>query len=216
MTEESPAAQSSPTPAGTTPTVTVKPADYLAPTIPVAPTITAPAPAATPPVATPPVVAEQAEISLTVPAGTAVDPALVDRVKSLAKASGMSAPHAQAVLDSEVALQRQRDSDFSAAKVAWVETVKADPVLGGANYARTESRMANALSAFADPAWVKYLTDNGFIHEPGFVKAWAKVGEQMGDSKLAVNGQPLGAGKSIREQEYPNSAWMDTINKGKP
>jgi hypothetical protein len=66
-----------------------------------------------------------------------------------------------------------------------METTKADPAIGGLNYARSMEEVTVALDAFADPDFKKFVVRSGIANKLEFVRVFQRIGAAMrkaGDS----------------------------------
>jgi hypothetical protein len=57
--------------------------------------------------------------------------------------------------------------------------VKADPSIGGLNYARSMEEVSVALDAFADPDFKKWAVQAGIANKPEFVRVFQRIGRAM-------------------------------------
>jgi hypothetical protein len=57
--------------------------------------------------------------------------------------------------------------------------VKADPSIGGLNYARSMEEVSVALDAFADPDFKKWTVQAGIANKPEFVRVFQRIGRAM-------------------------------------
>jgi hypothetical protein len=57
--------------------------------------------------------------------------------------------------------------------------VKADPAIGGLNYARSMEEVSVALDAFADPDFKKWTVKAGIANKPEFVRVFQRIGRAM-------------------------------------
>jgi hypothetical protein len=135
-----------------------------------------------------------------------LSPAALERVKATAMALALSPDAASKVLEhthAEVAAyQQEAMAKLAATTQGWVETIKADPELGGADYAGKMALAQRAFNRFADPELAKACQETGFGNHPGHVRAWYRVGLMMREDQI-IRGGPAAAGqKSAEERLY--------------
>jgi len=79
--------------------------------------------------------------------------------------------------------------------------VKADPVLGGLNFARSMEEVSVALDAFADPDFKKWTVQAGIANKPEFVRVFQRIGRAMrAASDSPVTSSPDAAPAETRAQ----------------
>lgn len=208
-----------PTPAAQ-PSSEAAPGGQNATAAPPAPTGDGGQPAAAPPASTPaPKTNEEAKpeekpaekpadkpLELKLPENSLLDPARVDAVAALAKERGLSQEAAQELLNSEsaaVASYVEKNTAVMAqADAAWVEELKADPVLGGQHYAESAETNKRVLEAFGDEALIKALTDSRLGNYPPLNRFLNKIGKAMAEDKLVQPGAQPPAPKDDRQLFY--------------
>jgi hypothetical protein len=82
-----------------------------------------------------------------------------------------------------------------------MEITKADPTIGGLNYARSMEEVTVALDAFADPDFKRFVVNAGIANKLEFVRVFQRIGAAMrkaGDSP--VRSQPDAAPEETRAQ----------------
>lgn len=80
-----------------------------------------------------------------------------------------------------------------------MDTIKADPELGGMNWGKTQGLVNDALQGFTTPEFRQKLERWGIANDLEFVRFVAKVGRAMqGDTP--ARGQPTGAEPTTRAQ----------------
>lgn len=187
---------------------------------PAAPAAVVPAAVVVPPVVesaasvTPvPVIPEPITYALKVPDGGKLDPSAVERTTATVAKLGLSNEHAQSVLEhvnGEVAAHEQRliAEAQHTRTVTWVEQVKADPEIGGANFDATVQSVALAKERYLDAEFAKVLTDTGLGNHPGMMKLFNKIGRSMADGALIAPGPGDGSveRKSTADVMYPDMA----------
>lgn len=106
---------------------------------------------------------------------------------------------------------------FGELSAQWAKDAKADPEIGGKNWADTEHLVARALDHFVGPVTVKndkgeevkspfrqLLDDSKLGNHPEFIRAFRKIGEALGEDSTL----PRGEGKAAKPDRltvlYPN------------
>lgn len=181
--------------------------DAPAPVItdPKAPPETAPEPAnpATPPVPT--------DYTLALPENSPLTKEDLDARAKSAKERGLTKDQAEAELKTEndvavrtmTRFQEKQTADTKAAQTLWVETIKADPELGGDRYNQTVVEASRAFKATASPELQKIIRDSGLGNHPEYVRQMAKFGRMMGeDTMIAGRSGAVAVKKSRAESMY--------------
>jgi hypothetical protein len=150
-------------------------------------------PGAVPPPA--PTVPDKYELKL--PDKAVLDATAVERSAAFAKAHGLSQEAAQKQLEHTnaelAAFVDAQQAAFASTTKAWVDVVKADPELGGANFDTTIKDSKAAIDRFATPEFKKALSDTGFGNHPELVRVFAKIGKAMANDGLVRSGSDTGA-----------------------
>lgn len=207
------------TPAATT-TSTAAPVETVTP--PVVPPVTAPPvvdppvapPVETPvaPVVTPPtaqVVPEKYDLKL--PADAKLDASFVESVASYAKENGLSNEQAQKVLDREAGLVSNHTktlvSEYQNQVKSWQDAVAADKEFGGDKLTENKEMYHRAVERFGGETFKKLLVDSGYEHHPEVFKAFAKIGKEMAEDRIHVNGSqpPVSVSSSSKLYDHPTS-----------
>jgi hypothetical protein len=106
----------------------------------------------------------------------ALDPALIGAIAPVLKDAKVTAGQAQKLVDNFVAYQKQA---LPALMARDLETLKADPALGGLNFGRTQQRINDALAAFSTPEERSVLTSLGMANNPTLVRMFHRIGTAM-------------------------------------
>lgn len=168
--------------------------------------------------------AAAAGIELKLPEGFKADEAQLGDFKKLAKDIGLDSPRAQKLFDWETQRQataaKAEQTAIDQLQKKWLDEVKADKDLGGANFPKTKVEIAKALTRM-DPKgeFHKLLKDAGLDSHPAAVRFVAGWGAALGEDKLGKGaGDSDSAAAPTKEQvlreRYPNS--YDLMNGGKP
>lgn len=148
-------------------------------------------------------------LELKLPAGSALDAEDVKEVTEFATANKLSPEAAQKMLDREHAIaadiiQAQKDI-ATGMPPKWVEAVKADPQLGGANFDSTIAMAQKPINAFGSEAFKKALNESGLGSHPEMVRFCAAIGKLMGEDKLVIPSEGgRGPAKTFPEALYPD------------
>jgi hypothetical protein len=143
---------------------------------------------------TPPEGAPEAYEDFTAPEGVELDTGLLDNVREYGKANNLTQAQAQAIVDLGVkqaeAFRSAQQKLADDMRTEWVETVKKDPDLGGANFDQTRTLAARAVSAYSTPALLQFLEDTKLGDHPEVVRFFAKVGKDISEDQVVKPGKP--------------------------
>lgn len=129
-----------------------------------------------------------------------------------AKQLNVKPEDAQAFVDSYGAYEKGRqeaeksahEQQMKALNEEYVESIKKDPNLGGANFERTQSRINAAREAFADDS-VKELFD-AIGNHPGLVRMMEKIGSKLEQATFTNTGKPTPGKEALGAKAmYSNS-----------
>lgn len=181
-----PAAAAPAAPAVAAPVVPVpapaKPAEAAAPVVP-APEVKPPAPAPVVEPVKPAAPAAPVEIEVKLPDGSSYDPEAIGEFKKFAVAEGFTPKQAQALLDFDTKMgkqlatkvQKATHDRVEALRTKDIETLKADPKFGGAQYDLTVAASKSAMKQFFGEAGSKILVATGLDNHPDIVRGLAIV-----------------------------------------
>jgi hypothetical protein len=140
----------------------------------------------------------------TAPEGITLDPAALEAFEPLAKELGLSQEAAQKVVNFEAARMKAQAEAWSKQQSDWIAEVKADKEIGGQNFA-TALRQANtALNKFGGEPLVAALQQLGIANHPELVRAFARVGKDMGEDTVHQPGSSPGGPRDLAKILYPN------------
>lgn len=139
-----------------------------------------------------------------------VHASLLEKVTPIFKESGMTAKNAQALASAFAEHQKaiipqilERD----------LNTLKADPKLGGLNLARTQARINDALAAFSTPQDRAELDAKGLSNNPILVRFFHRVGVAMQDAPQTEAGPQVRAAVPREKKLYGGG---DLVTSHKP
>jgi hypothetical protein len=188
-----------------------------APSEPVAaPPAQEPAPAATPP-AEPAATDKPADdkpqgapekYEFKYPQGYQVDETALGEYSAAFKELGLTNEQAQRLVD----MDAKRSTSSTEAAVAahkqqvetWVGELKSDPEFGGAKFEANVGIANSALAAFGSPELTQFFKETGLGNHPLLVKAFHKIGTQLGEGSIHKTTSNQPAERSIAERMYPN------------
>lgn len=164
----------------------------------------------------PDVTPEPVTPAVTAPEG--YDPAVTERVMTLAKELGMTdAAHAQKVVDALAGEAKMAVESFKTSVTkggaVWTETVNrleaqalADKEIGGSpeNLARSLTQAKRVLSQYATPELSAFLAQSGDGSHPEVIRFLVRVAKAMGEDALVQGEPPAGVKKSRAGRVYPN------------
>jgi hypothetical protein len=131
------------------------------------------------------------------PEGFVVDPELMTEFEGVAKEAQLTNAEAQKVADlapkfAEKVLTKQAEAWADQVK-QWGEAVQTDAEMGGEKFKDTQASCQKALAAFGTPALKEALESTGMGNHPELVRAFAKIGNAIGEDGFVRSGQ--GGGK---------------------
>lgn len=129
----------------------------------------------------------EAPLALKFPEG--FDAGAAKELEQLAKDSGLKGEAAQKLVEftakQEAARASALQQHLDNTKKQWVEAVKGDKELGGANYDATVKLARQALNRFVDADTKKMLAETGLGNHPGLVRAFHAVGKAIAEDTVA-------------------------------
>ncbi len=150
--------------------------------------------------------------AITLPEGV-TEGAVYDAFKEAAGKSGLAPEAAQALVDAvgpklAEQVKAQLEAPYKAwteTQTAWVEEIKADPVIGGAKLDENLAMAATALDAFGGQKLREALDFTGAGNNPEVVKAFIQMGKMLTEGKF-IPGSPPPQAKSAAKTLYPDMA----------
>ena len=155
---------------------------------PVEPAVVPPAEVVPPVVEPPVVVAEKYDLKM---GAEPVNPQLLESLTPIFKEAGVTTKQAQAMAD---AFSTHAKAMIPVIAQRNLDQLRADPELGGINFARTQARVNDALAVFTTPAIRARLEARGLANDPDFVRIVYAVGRSMQDAPQTE------AGPQVREK----------------
>lgn len=130
--------------------------------------------------------ADPAPIELILPEGYTLDEELGGKFKEFCASKNLSSEDAQALLDLQLQLREKESQAYQAEQGRWVEQVRTDKEIGGANFDANLAVAKSALDAFGTPELKGLLKSTGFGNHPEVIRAFVKIGKAVGEDKLVV------------------------------
>lgn len=148
---------------------------------------------------------EKGEIKLQAPQGSKLVQTDIDRIAATARERGLSKEQADELIKQEHEFaERYATTQAEAAKKqreGWVEAIKNDKDIGGANLARTQKRSQAVIDTFMPEKLRIALRETGLGDHPEFVRFLDAVGAAMDeDSPAGGGGGGGGNGKKSAEE----------------
>lgn len=142
------------------------------------------------------------------PDGYQVDETALGEYSTAFKELGLTNEQAQRLVD----MDAKRSASSSEAALAaqkqqvdtWVGELKSDPEFGGAKFEANVGIANKALAAFGSPELTQFFKDTGLGNHPLLVKAFHKIGSQLGEGSIHKTTSDQPAERSIAERMYPN------------
>lgn len=142
--------------------------------------------------------------------GIELNPAAVDSIKAMVKDGGLSAEHAQKVVDVGVAMQKAAAEAHATTVAGWVNELKSDKDFGGANFDANASRIQQLVTKFGDQSVKDIFNQSGIGNHPGLVRMMFAMSKELLSDASVVTGAPVasGAGDNTASVLFP------TMQKG--
>lgn len=141
--------------------------------------------------------------NITLPDGWTMNDGLLEAMTPALRKGKMSDEDVQTLVDGWIAHETGRAAkevaDFEAQQTEWVETIKASPDFGGANFDKTSERSALTVATFGSPALVEELNRTGRGNDPEFVFFTARIGALLEEHDLHLPQDAAGAGVTKEE-----------------
>jgi hypothetical protein len=142
------------------------------------------------------------------PQGYQVDETALGEYSAAFKELGLTNEQAQRLVD----MDAKRSTSSTEAAVAahkqqvetWVGELKSDPEFGGAKFEANVGIANSALAAFGSPELTQFFKETGLGNHPLLVKAFHKIGTQLGEGSIHKTTSNQPAERSIAERMYPN------------
>lgn len=149
------------------------------------------------PDAKPPVVPDKYDLKL--PDGSLLHASHVEKIATDAKALGLSQEQAQGMLNRESQLRASyveaAQEELNQKSEAWVEEIRADKELGGAEFERTAEMSKRFIDRFADAETKQTLNDTKLGNHPGLVRMIARAAKLMSEDTMVIPGAQVGVQK---------------------
>lgn len=142
---------------------------------------------------------------LQLPEGFTMDEAIAEQLTTFAKEKNLSAEEAQKLVDLGVQMRQKEAEAYQAAQKQWIEQVKADQEIGGAQLNENVAVAKKALDTFGTPELKGLLDSTGFGNHPEVVRAFYKIGKAISEDKLVIGeGKPKGGPRDPAKTLFPN------------
>jgi hypothetical protein len=150
------------------------------------------------------------DIEVKLPEGVEADAVLLDEFKPIAKELGLDSAKSQRLVDLAVKMQNRwaekSQEHWTRTNQKWMEEVKSDKDVGGANLQANLSAARNAIKHFGGDALRTAIDELGVGNHPVLFRAFAKIGKALAEDSVA--GSSAAGGKSDEEaqleQMYPS------------
>ncbi|MDO5531060.1 hypothetical protein [Sutterella sp.] len=143
------------------------------------------------------------------PEGMKLDEVTAGELGKVCKEHGLTQKAFAGILEkmTPVLAQRQQQQ-LQAAKVDFIKRAKADPEMGGANWAATKQAAGKALGQFADSETIALLKATGLNCHPGVIRMFKKISDAVSDDAIVRGDRGGGSRKSLAGY-YNNSQMND-------
>lgn len=143
--------------------------------------------------------------ALKAPEGVTLPPESIKAVEDLARKLDLPNDQAQALLEHQVGLEgaivEKQLAALETSRGKWLEDVRADKEIGGANFQATAEDCRRAVDKFAPKELKELLDATGYGNHPAFVRFAAAIGKAMRED--VMGGQSRGESqRSLAERLY--------------
>ena len=136
-----------------------------------------------------------------------VDSGAVQAFSEVAKELNLTQEQAQSVLDKVApALKQQNEEYINTLRSEWVESVKADPEIGGESLQENLGKAVRVLDAFGTPELKSLLGETGLGDNPEIIRFLVRAHQDIGEDRFLTGSQS--------DKEQPFSA-RDFYNNSK-
>jgi hypothetical protein len=97
----------------------------------------------------------------------------------------------------------KRTADFNSMVDQWGETLKKDPVLGGANFAGNQSTVNQLVTQFGTPGLNAALKWSGLSNHPDFFRFLLKLAPALLEGSNPGGGTPAVPEETVESRMYP-------------
>lgn len=126
--------------------------------------------------------AKAGEFELKLPEGLDLDG---KALTALAKEAGLKQEHAQKFVDFYASAQKaaieKAEAEFDSLQKKWVEELKADKEIGGANWKASRQAAARVMAKYGSPELKELLNQSGLGNRRELVELFVKVGKAMSE-----------------------------------
>jgi len=151
-----------------------------------------------------PAAAAPVEIKLTAPEGVELDSKALEGFTTFAKEMGLTQDQAQKAL--EFQLSREAEANASAKEFwadqnrKWVEAIKTDKEVGGADWQVKATKARNAAFALGGQELLTEISRLGLANNPALVRAFYRAATKMSEDSLTARpeGSPTRPDDSLR------------------
>jgi hypothetical protein len=142
----------------------------------------------------------------TLPEGFTADGPVLTDFKATAKEMGLTQDAAQKVVDLGAKLveqtQQQMRDAWAQTTAKWVDTIKTDPEIGGAQMNERVAVAVKALDKFGTPELRAALNETGMGNHPEVVRFFHRVGLAISEDTLVTSNTKAAAPKDAAEVLY--------------
>lgn len=150
---------------------------------------------------------QEIEYEFELPENYEFDADIATDLKAFAKEKNLSKDEAQKLVDLGVKMRVKEAEAFQNVQQQWVEQVKSDKEIGGAQLDQNIAVAKQALDAFGTPELRNLLNSTGFGNHPEVVRAFYKIGKAISEDKLVSGGnRPKPATKDAAKTLFPNQS----------
>lgn len=148
-----------------------------------------------------PVVPEKYEFEL--PEGMPLDQAAADEFSAVAKELKLPQDAAKRLTNIAVAMQKRQIEQHQKDVEGWIEKLKADQEIGGEKLSESLGIARRGLETYGSQELYDILASTGFESHPAVVRAFYKIGKELGPDTFVAGSPPRTAPDPARTM-FPN------------
>lgn len=138
------------------------------------------------------------------PEGVELDQSALGVFRPLAKELGLDAQTSQKLVEGYTKIMQQQADAFIEVQKQWVEQIKSDTEVGGANFEQSKQYAQAAVDWLGMPAIKDLLNQSGYGNNPEFFRAFVKIGKLVAPDKVEIGGRnPVTQGDDVAKTFFP-------------
>jgi len=151
---------------------------------------------------------EEGEFKLSLGENSNLDEADLEAIRDFAVENGLTEKAAQNLLDMQDKVVAEIFQSGVASREAevkeWIDTIKADPEIGGDNLRKTSESARRVLDRFGNQGFIEFLDSTGYGNHPDIVRFLYNIGKTMSEDTLVLGGKETSKPRSVEDIFYGN------------